>query len=65
MNKSLNFLPVKTELDIKNTDTLIAEFLYQKYFVPVGPCLRICLFGIADPGVQRVGRSAFFFFYKK
>ena len=33
----------------------------------IGPCLRNCLFGIADPGVHRVGRSiAFFcFFYKK
>ena len=31
-----------------------------------GPCLRNCLFGIANPGVHRVGRSiAFFFFYKK
>ena len=32
------------------------------------PCLRNSLFGIADPGVHRVGRSiAFFFFlhYKK
>ena len=28
------------------------------------PCLRNCLFGIADPGVHRVGRSiAFFFFF--
>ena len=31
------------------------------------PCLRNCLFGIADPGVHRVGRSIAFFFlhYKK
>ena len=30
------------------------------------PCLRNCLFGIADPGVHRVGRSiTFFFFYQK
>ena len=31
-----------------------------------GPCLRNCLFGIADPGVHRVGRSIeFFFFFTK
>ena len=30
----------------------------------IRPCLRNCLFGIADPGVHRVGRSiAFFFFF--
>ena len=30
------------------------------------PCLRICLFGISDPGVQRVGRSiGIFFFFTK
>ena len=30
----------------------------------IGPCLRNCLFGIADPGVHRVGRSiAFSFFF--
>ena len=30
------------------------------------PCLRICLFGIADRGFQRVGRLiGKFFFYKK
>ena len=28
------------------------------------PCLRNCLFGIAHPGVHRVGRSiAFYFFF--
>ena len=26
------------------------------------PCLRNCLFGIADPGVHRVGRSIAFLF---
>ena len=32
----------------------------------IGPCLRNCLFGIADPGFHRVGLSiAFFFFTKK
>ena len=29
----------------------------------LGPCLRNCLFGIADPGVHRVGRSIAFFFF--
>ena len=29
----------------------------------VRPCLRNCLFGIADPGVHRVGRSIAFFFF--
>ena len=33
------------------------------------PCLRNCLFGIADPGIHRVGRSiaffSFFLHYKK
>ena len=28
-------------------------------------CLRNCLFGIADPGVHRVGRSIGIFLYKK
>ena len=29
------------------------------------PCLRICLFGIANPGVQRVGRLIGIFFFTK
>ena len=41
--------------------------MHYKYYgkhlaVKIRPCLRICFFGIADPGVQRlVGRSAIFF----
>ena len=31
----------------------------------IRPCLRNCLFGIADPGVHRVGRSITFFFFSQ
>ena len=31
--------------------------LHRRVYLIIGPCLRNCLFGIADPGVHRVGGS--------
>ena len=62
----MSAIPIRSRL--WEIGSALLKFLFPvfEYMQLVGPCLRNCLFGIADPGVHRVGRSiAFFFFTKK